>query len=128
MSDWSSRVYSPDLRTPPADAAALAKLFKQFPKAPRKLAGAVWQALSTPLDDEADAPLAMQATDTSKQLVKKLQDAVAERSRELGLADGVLASRKHPESYLERRQRPPALAAWRPQELPPRPPALLPAP
>ena len=29
-------------RTPPADAAALATLFEQFPKAPRKLAGAVW--------------------------------------------------------------------------------------
>ncbi len=114
-------------RTPPADAAALGKLFEQFPKAPRKLAGAVWQALSTPLDDEADAPLAMQATDTNKQLVKKLQDAVAERSRELGLADGVLASRKHLESYLERRQWPTALAGWRQQELEARLQALLPA-
>ena len=71
-------------RTPPADAAALTTLFEQFPKAPRKLAGAVWQALDTPLADEAEAPLALPANDTNKQALKRLQDAVAERSRELG--------------------------------------------
>ncbi|AVJ33919.1 ribonuclease D [Stenotrophomonas sp. MYb57] len=114
-------------RTPPADAAAVSKLFEQFPKAPRKLAAAVWQALDTPLADEADAPLAMQASDASKQLLKKLQDAVAERSRELGLADGVLASRKHLESYLEHQQWPAALAGWRQQELEPVLAPLLPA-
>ncbi len=57
-------------RTPPADAAALATLFEQFPKAPRKLAGAVWQALSTPLADEAEAPLALPANDSNKQVLK----------------------------------------------------------
>jgi len=114
-------------RTPPADPAALGKLFEQFPKAPRKLAGAVWQALQTPLADEADAPLAVQASDADKKTIKKLQDAVAERSRELGLADGVLASRKHLENYLERRQWPAALAGWRQQELEARLQALLPA-
>jgi hypothetical protein len=112
-------------RTPPADDA-LGKLFEQFPKAPRKLAGAVWQALSTPLADEADAPLALPANDSNKQALKKLQDAVAERSRELGLPDGILASRKHLESYLERRQWPAALAGWRQQELESRLQALLP--
>mgnify|MGYP000987950469 CR=1 FL=1 len=114
-------------RTPPADAAALGQLFEQFPKAPRKLAGAVWQALETPLADEADAPLALPANDSNKQALKKLQDAVAERSRELGLPDGILASRKHLESYLERRQWPAALAGWRQQELESRLQALLPA-
>ncbi len=114
-------------RTPPADAAALAALFEQFPKAPRKLAGAVWQALDTPLADEAEAPLALPANDSNKQALKKLQDAVAERSRELGLPDGVLASRKHLESYLERRQWPAALAGWRQQELEAQLQALLPA-
>ncbi|MEG0185478.1 MAG: autotransporter domain-containing protein [Stenotrophomonas sp.] len=113
-------------RTPPADTAALGKLFEQFPKAPRKLAAAVWQALDTPLDDEADAPLAIQPSDASKKVMKELQEAVAERSRELGLADGVLASRKHLESYLEHRQWPAALAGWRQQELEARLQALLP--
>jgi ribonuclease D len=110
--------------TPPADEA-LGKLFEQFPGT-AQLAGAVWQALSTPLADEADAPLALPANDSNKQALKKLQDAVAERSRELGLPDGILASRKHLESYLERRQWPAALAGWRQQELESRLQALLP--
>ncbi|KAF1015803.1 MAG: Ribonuclease D [Stenotrophomonas maltophilia] len=114
-------------RTPPADEAALAKLFEQFPKAPRKLTGAVWQALTTPLGDEADAPLALQASDANKQALKKLQDAVAQRSRELELADGVLASRKHLEAYLESRQWPAALTGWRQRELEAQLQPLLPA-
>jgi len=51
--------------------------FDQFPKAPRKLAGAVWQALNTPLDDEADAPQLLQATDANKKALKKLQEEIA---------------------------------------------------
>ncbi|MDV3468249.1 ribonuclease D [Stenotrophomonas sp. C3(2023)] len=113
-------------RVPPADEVALGKLFEQFPKAPRKLAGAVWQALVTPLEDEGQAPLALPASDSNKQALKKLQDAVAQRSRELELADGVLASRRHLESYLESGQWPAALAGWRQQELEARLQPLLP--
>jgi len=113
-------------RSPPADVDALARLFEPFPKAPRKLTAAVWQALDTPLADEQDAPLATQPTDSSKKTLKKMQDAVAECSRELGLADGVLASRKHLESYLEHRQWPSALAGWRQQALESRLQPLLP--
>ncbi|MCW8344198.1 ribonuclease D, partial [Stenotrophomonas sp. SG1] len=43
------------------------------------------------------------------------------------LPDGVLASRKHLESYLERRQWPAAWAGWRQQELEAQLQALLPA-
>jgi ribonuclease D len=113
-------------RVPPVDEAALGRLFDQFPKAPRKLAGAVWQALNTPLADEAEAPRILPATDTNKQALKKLQDAVAECSRELDLPDGVLASRKHLESYLERRTWPAPLAGWRQQVLEPKLQPLLP--
>lgn len=113
-------------RTPPADEAALAKVFELFPKAPRKLSSAVWQALTTALADEADTPQVLPATDANKQALKKLQDAVAQRSRELELPDGVLASRKHLESYLESRQWPPALAGWRREQLEPRLQPLLP--
>lgn len=113
-------------RTPPADEAALAKVFEQFPKAPRKLTAAVWQALTTPLADEADAPQVLQATDSNKQALKKLQEAVAQCSRELELPDGVLASRKHLESYLESRTWPTALAGWRQQVLESRLQPLLP--
>ncbi len=113
-------------RTPPADEATMAVLFDQFPKAPRKLAGAVWKALTTPLADEGEAPPVLPATDANKQALKKLQDAVAQCSRELGLADGVLASRKHLESYLESRHWPAPLAGWRQPLLEPRLQPLLP--
>jgi len=114
-------------RTPPADAAALAKVMDGFPKAPRKLAAQVWEALETPLHDEAEAPLALAASDTNKQTFKRLQDAVAKRTTELGLPDGVLASRKHLESYMESRQWPQSLAGWRQAELEPLLAPLLPA-
>jgi ribonuclease D len=104
-------------RLPPADEAALGALFEQFPKAPRKLTGAVWEALMTPLADEDQAPQALQATDANKQALKKMQDAVARRAAELELPDGVLASRKHLESYLGTREWPAALAGWRQAEL-----------
>jgi len=104
-------------RNPPADPAALLRLFERFPKAPRKLAAPLWQALTTPLPDEADAPLASNGGEDQKQALKRLQEAVAERSRELGLPDGVLASRKHLESLLEHASWPAGLGQWRRREL-----------
>ena len=104
-------------RTPPADREALLRLFDRFPKAPRKLAEAVWTALQTPLADEADAPLALPASDENKAALKRLQEAVAARSRELGLPDGLLASRRHLESLLESGTWPVALGHWRQAQL-----------
>lgn len=104
-------------RNPPADPAALLRLFERFPKAPRKLAAPLWQALTTPLPDEADAPMASNGGEDQKQALKRLQEAVAERSRELGLPDGVLASRKHLESLLEHASWPAGLGQWRRREL-----------
>ncbi|KAB7764854.1 ribonuclease D [Xanthomonas maliensis] len=104
-------------RFPPADQDALLRQFDKFPKAPRKLAGAVWEALTTPLPDEEHAPLAQAATDRHKGLLKRLQDAVGQRSRELGLPDGVLASRRHLEALIEQREWPAALGQWRHAQL-----------
>ena len=104
-------------RTPPADVEALDALMERTPKAPRKLAGAIWQALAVPLDDEEQAPLALAANDANKTRLKRMQDAVSTRSAELGLADGVLASRKHLEAYLDSGIWPPALAGWRRAQL-----------
>ncbi len=87
--------------------------FDKFPKAPRKLANAVWDALNTPLPDEEHAPLAQAATDGNKAVLKRLQDTVAQRSRELGLPDGLLASRRHLETLMEQRSWPAALGQWR---------------
>ncbi|NEK69362.1 MAG: ribonuclease D, partial [Xanthomonas perforans] len=46
-------------------------------------------------------------------VLKRLQDAVAQRSRELGLPDGLLASRRHLETLMEQRSWPAALGQWR---------------
>lgn len=106
-------------RTPPSDKAALLRLFDTQPKAPRKLADAVWQALTTPLDDEAAMPVARNASDGDKAQLKRLQDAVSARSTELGLPDGVLASRRYLEALQESGQWPAALSGWRRQQLAP---------
>nr|WP_280518402.1 ribonuclease D [Pseudoxanthomonas spadix] len=103
-------------RNPPASRQALTRWLEQQPKAPRKLADAIWEALSTPLEDEAEAPLA-KATDQDKQRLKKLQDAVARQAAALGLPDGILASRRWLEALMERGQWPAALSGWRREQL-----------
>jgi ribonuclease D len=106
-------------RTPPADYDAMLRLFDRFPKAPRKLAQAIWQALNTPLDDEAQAPQPLAPSDSNKAALKRLQEAAAARAAELGLPDGLLASRKHLEALLEGGEWPAALGGWRKAQLEP---------
>lgn len=104
-------------RFPPSDRHELQAMLDKHPKAPRKLGDTLWQALTTPLPDEADAPLALASSDDNKAALKRLQDAVSARSAELGLPDGLLASRKHLEALLESGQWPQPLAGWRRREL-----------
>ena len=106
-------------RTPPADHDALLRLFERFPKAPRKLSQTVWQALQTPLPDEDQAPQPLPATDANKAALKRLQDTVAKHGGELGLPDGLLASRKHLEALLQNGDWPAALGGWRKEQLEP---------
>src|SRR3546814_6944169 len=80
-------------RDPGSDLAALQRQFDTHPKAPRKLADAIWQALQTPLDDDAEAPEPRNA-DRDKQALPRLQEATYPRSAELGLADPVHAPRR----------------------------------
>lgn len=105
-------------RHPPADQAALQRLLDARPKAPRKLALQIWSALQTPLPDEGQAPPAP-AAEADRKAVKRLQDAVSARSAELGLPDGVLASRRRLEQLLETGEWPDALSGWRRAELEP---------
>lgn len=100
-------------RSNPADRDLLQAQLDAHPKAPRKLGDAVWTALSTPLDDEDQAPDASVGETRDKQRLRKLQDAVAARSAELGLPDGVLASRRWLESLLDHGDWPDALSGWR---------------
>ncbi|WP_374013856.1 ribonuclease D [Pseudoxanthomonas koreensis] len=104
-------------RDPPGDVAALQQQLEAQPRSPRKLCSAIWQALSTPLDDEAAMPAPTPEPDRSA--VRRLQDAVARRSAERGLPDGVLASRRHLEALLEDGSWPEALQGWRRRELEP---------
>jgi len=103
-------------KNPPPDAAALKTLLESRPKAPVRLGAAIWNALSTPLADESAMPLARDE-ERDRKALRSLQDAVAERSRELDLPDGVLASRRWLQALLDRRQWPPALAGWRRTQL-----------
>lgn len=103
-------------RRPPSTRQALGQWLEQQPKAPKKLADEIWEALSTPLEDEDEAPLA-KATEADKQRLKRLQDAVAKRTAELGLPDGILASRRWLEVLMDQGQWPPALGGWRREQL-----------
>ena len=119
-------------RKPPDDRAALQRQLDATPKSPRALGDAIWGALATPLHDEAEAPLA-RADDRDKARMRGLQDAVGALSAELGLPDGVLASRRWLQALLDARTDgsadwPGPLAGWRRELLEPRLAPLLAAP
>lgn len=100
-------------RNVPADIAALQAQLDAHPKAPRKLGNTIWQVLAAPLPDEADAPDAGVGEARNKNRLRKLQEAVAARSSDLGLPDGVLASRRWLEALLDYGDWPDALSGWR---------------
>ena len=114
-------------RKPPADPRALQDLLDARPKAPRKLAGQIWTALQTPLADEDQAPPAP-AAEADRKVIRQMQDAVAARSAQLGLPDGLLASRRKLEHLLETGEWPDSLAGWRRGQLEPVLAPLLPKP
>ena len=105
-------------RYPPIDRASLQRQLDATPKSPRSLGDALWQALQTPLADEADAP-SPPSDDRDKALLRRLQGAVAERSAALGLPDGVLASKRWLEALLDGDDWPGPLAGWRRAQLEP---------
>ena len=113
-------------RMPPADLPSLQARLDAQPKAPRKLAEAIWHAVNTPLADEAEAP-PVRSDERDKQALRKLQDAVAARSAELGLPDGVLASRRWLQPLLDGDGWPAPLSGWRRAQLEPTLGPLLPS-
>jgi len=80
-------------RSNPANPGALQAQLDATPKSPRSLRDALWQALTTPLADEGDAPLA-RGDDRDKKQLRAMQDAVLATAGELGVPEGLLASRK----------------------------------
>jgi len=103
---------------PPRDQNTLQRQLDAHPKSPRKLGAAIWKALNTPLADEANLPLAA-PDDYDKQTLQRLQHAVAARSAELGLPDGVLATRRGLLALMEQGRWPASLSGWRRAELEP---------
>ena len=106
-------------RANPGDQQAFQARLDAMPKAPRGLRDALWQALSTPLADEDDAPLA-RGDDRDKKQLRAMQDAVAAVAAELQLPEGVLASRRLLESLQDGRGWTGSLSGWRRQVLEPR--------
>lgn len=101
-------------RKPPIDARALHAFLDTQPKAPRRLRGELWDALSTPLTaEDCDIPLARLPDSGQKQQLRALQDAVAGVAAQLGLADSVLASRRTLEALQEGADWPKSLQGWR---------------
>jgi ribonuclease D len=103
-------------RTPPIDRDALKRQLDAIPKSPRSLVDPIWNALTTPLPDEAEAPQP-RSEERDKAALRKLQDKTAEVSKELGLPDGVLASRRWLEALLDGHDWPGALSGWRREQL-----------
>lgn len=98
-------------KQPPADRAAMQALLDARPKAPRKLAAQLWQALSTAQPDEAAMPLAN--ADDHRSTLKRMQQVVAEVAAQLDLPDAVLLSRRKLEQALIEGRLPETLSGWR---------------
>ncbi len=103
-------------RANPQDPATLRGLLDATPKSPRSLAEAIFDALATPLLDEMEAPPA-RGDERDKTQLRKLQDAVASRASELGLAEGTLASRRLLESLQDGGGWTGPMGGWRRQAL-----------
>ena len=103
-------------RSNPASPDALQVQLDATPKSPRSLRDALWQALTTPLADEDDAPLA-RGDDRDKKQLRAMQDAVLATAGELGVPEGLLASRKLLEALQDGGGWTGPLAGWRRQAL-----------
>ncbi|RZA21867.1 MAG: ribonuclease D [Lysobacteraceae bacterium] len=106
-------------RAIPGNRTALQSILDTTPKAPRGLGDALFEALATPLADEADAPLA-RGDDRDKKQLRALQDAVAAAAAGLGLPEGLLASRRLLEALQDGGGWAGPLAGWRQGVLEPR--------
>lgn len=101
-------------RKPLIDALAFNAFLDSQPKAPRKLRDELWGELAKPLTaDERDMPLVRMPDTVQKNTLRALQAAVASQAAQLGLADGVLASRRSLEALLDNNDWPAALDGWR---------------
>ncbi len=106
-------------RQNPADLQSMRRLLEATPKSPRSLCDALFQAMATSLPDEADAPMAL-GEDRNKKQLRAMQDSVSTVATELGVPDGLLASRKWLEALQDGQDWPGALSGWRRSQLEPK--------
>lgn len=104
-------------RLDPVDRTAVSALLSRTPKAPQSLADAITHALSTPVEDEGTMPLVIDDRNRDRRQLQALQTLVARRSSELGLPEGVLASRRILQAWQDTGAWPESLSAWRRNEL-----------
>ena len=107
-------------RSSALDRAGLQQQLDAHPKAPRKLGDAIWQALQHAAGGRGRCARLDARREPRQAALRKLQDAVSARSAELGLPDGVLASRRWLRGAARRPRWPGALAGWRRAALEPR--------
>ena len=105
-------------RQNPPDKRSCDGLLDSSPKSPRSLREALWLALGTPLADENDAP-PIRGDDRNKTQLRAMQAAVAKLAADLGLPEGVLASRRLLEGLQDGSGWTGTLAGWRRQILEP---------
>lgn len=99
---------------PPQSLDALDALLARTPKAARKLAPAIWQALHTALPDEALMPAVRRDDQLDKPRLRRLQQAVAKVAVALDIPEGLLASKRWLIALMEGDGHwPAALQGWR---------------
>nr|WP_240600491.1 ribonuclease D [Lysobacter silvestris] len=104
-------------RIDPVDRTTIANVLARTPQAPQSLAAVIAEALDAPVADEAEMPLVIDDRDRDRRQLQSLQAAVAKRSAELGLPDGVLASRRILQAWQDNGDWPETVSAWRRREL-----------
>lgn len=104
-------------RIDPVDRDAVSALMARTPKAPHSLTDAITQSLSIVVADEAGMPLVIDDRNRDRRQLQALQAEVVKRSNELGLPEGVLASRRILQAWQDTGAWPENVSAWRRREL-----------
>ena len=93
--------------------ADISSVLVRHPRAPRNLAAAMLEAMHTPHDDEGDMPLLVDDRDRDKTRIRAWQTRVSEIAGSLGVDDGVIASRKVIQAFLDEGEWPVSVTPWR---------------
>ena len=93
------------------------QILLKHPRAPRNLAASMLTALHTVGEDEDNMPLLIDDRDRDKSRVRAWQSKVTQIANELGVDEGVIASRKIIQAYLDAGEWPESVTAWRKSRL-----------